>query len=328
MPAVASWMKPLRALSSDPSAVVRVPSISAGASSGSCLAASMASTGSGDGVGATVGVGVGDRVGVGVGSGLGAGVAVGAGVGDGATVGSGVGDRRRDGVGVGDRRRRRGLGVGVDGRRRGRDSASRSACGVAVGSGVGAGVARGRGRRGRRRAGRCGRRDRRRGCRRGLGVGAAVGVGLGPGPGTGAAARFWATGDRVHHEIRGVVVRVLDVPAGATRPPLDRRAGGRRGCRRPLDEGVRRVAPADGVDRRPAGRAEHDRTARGGEPAGVLDVRRGGVDPEAVREQDMPARLDDRRRGPARLLRDRGAGARDVRDLQPGEVQRRPRTRW
>src|SRR5260221_2900233 len=123
IPAVASWMNPVRPDSRAPRAVVSVPSITAVVPSPWARASRIGTikgVGTGVGVGSTVGLGVGSGVGVGVGSGVGA--SVGSAVGVIVSVGAGLGVTWAVGTGVSE-----GAAVGVG-------------AGVSVGLGVGATV--------------------------------------------------------------------------------------------------------------------------------------------------------------------------------------------
>ena len=188
---------------------------------------------------------------------------------------------------------------GVGRRRRRRASAS--------GVGVGAGVGLGSGRRRRQRAS----------------GSAGVGVGVAPGSGHRWRRPVLRRRRRLDEEINRVVVRVDAVAGAAAGTPFEARTGRRRGGRRPLDEGVHRVAPADRVDRRASHDPQHHRATGRRQPAAVRGVGDPRVDPRAVGGEHAPTRLEERRRRPRRLARDRAAGRRDVDQLQPAEVDRR-----
>ena len=196
-----------------------------------------------------------------------------------------------------------------------------------------------------------------------VGVGVVVGVGVAREVGDGAASgsasgssAAWATGRRAvpasagrHGRLgrrRGRDLRALGTgrrvdarsaalsfvstafpprrPAGArstTRRPARRRGRPRRTCspRRPSRRrrsACRRSAAAPA--RRPSPRT---RPSTWRPPIAAKIPRR-------VREQQVPARLDDGRRGPRGLARHGGARARHVGDLEAGEVQRRRGRRW
>ena len=234
------------------------------------------------------------------------GVGVGVGVGGrsgwvGVAVGVGVGRRGRRG-----RRHRGRASASAVGRRR-----SASAVGVAVGVG---------GRRRRRGRARRERRRRRRRCRR-------------------RARRR----DRTRHRRRPealrrrrpldepvgkVVIGVGAVPGRSARATLEAGSGRRRRRRAALDERVRRVAPPDGIDRRPADGAQRDRPAGRRETTRVRGIGERAVEPGRIRDEDPPARIEDRGPRPRRLARHRRAGRGRIDDLEPLQVDRRSRPGW
>ena len=230
--------------------------------------------------------------------------------------------RRRPGwasaVGVG--RRSVSASASGRGRRRGRRSGSAVGVGVAVGVGASASASA---------------------SPSGAAVGVAVGAGVGVAVGVGVGGRHRVAG--IRHERRGQALRPgdrLHEPVAsrcrscprrcrpgrpARRSRLD--AGGRRRRGDALDERVRRVAPADRVDDRPADDPQRDRTTGRREPArvdGVGRTPRGRRPPLAM--SDPLAGRQDAGVGPRGLARHRRAGRRRVDDLQPerGRPDRRP----
>ena len=228
----------------------------------------------------------------GVGAGLGVSVGAGVGAGDGDGVGVGVSVGVGVAVGVG-------VGVGV---------AAGVAEAVGVGVDVGAGVKAGVG--------------------AGVGVGSGVGdglgleLGVGPGPGTGGDDRFCGWGDPTTSQSAPLSFVSTTFPADppGRRSRLDP-AGWRR-RRRTLDECVRGVAPADGIEWRPADRPDRQGATGRREAAGVRRVACGRERPGGVGDEEVLAGRERPGGRPGRLARDRRAGRGHVDELEPREIHR------